>query len=278
MRCCEVGLPFRRTPGGRRSTTRSCARSGDGRSATSWRPVVHEQFPSTASTSATRASTRSSTIPHRRGGTTSQPRRARDARRHHRACGGGCHDRAPDAVRRSQQLELGSPACAQFAHALAGGGALLAMGVQSWPRADGRDSYSVSKPPWIRGSRTDVTDISSYRQIIEAGAWDQRAGHQHDWPVGPRSAAPTISIRTRCGRRARTAHLSSRAAAVDEAALAPVAHAVRPLGPAHRRRPCEQGRGFEPSRQPKQIEVRSSFCRRKNECLQRLEARLRISR
>jgi penicillin amidase len=62
---------------------------------------------------------------------------------------------------------------ARFAHALSGGGALLSMVFDRGPVPLVGSTTSVLKTAVNPRKPYGVTDISSYRQIIEAGAWDR---------------------------------------------------------------------------------------------------------
>ena len=62
---------------------------------------------------------------------------------------------------------------AEFAHALSGGGAFLAMVFNRGPVPLVGSTTSVSKTAVNPRKPYGVTDLSSYRQIIEAGAWDR---------------------------------------------------------------------------------------------------------
>ena len=62
---------------------------------------------------------------------------------------------------------------AEFAHSLSGGGALLAMVFNRGPVPLAGSTTSVSKTAVNARKPYGVTDISSYRQIIEPGAWDR---------------------------------------------------------------------------------------------------------
>ena len=46
------------------------------------------------------------------------------------------------------------------------------------------DSYTVRKASVDVRSPYNVVDISSYRQVIDVGNWDQIARREHHWPVG----------------------------------------------------------------------------------------------
>ena len=61
---------------------------------------------------------------------------------------------------------------ADFAHTLAGGGRLLGWFFSRGPVPLPGDSYTVNKTAVDRRSPWGVTDVSSYRQIVDVGAWD----------------------------------------------------------------------------------------------------------
>jgi penicillin G amidase len=61
---------------------------------------------------------------------------------------------------------------ANFAHTLSGGGRVLAWFFNRGPVPVGGDSYTVNKAAVDRRAPWAVTDIASYRQIIDVGAWD----------------------------------------------------------------------------------------------------------
>jgi penicillin amidase len=61
---------------------------------------------------------------------------------------------------------------ADFAHTLAAGGRVLGWMFSRGPVPVGGDSYTLNKTAVDRRSPFGVTDISSYRQIVDVGAWD----------------------------------------------------------------------------------------------------------
>jgi penicillin amidase len=61
---------------------------------------------------------------------------------------------------------------ADFAHTLAGGGRVFAWFFSRGPVAVVGDSYTVNKTAVDRRSPYGVTDVSSYRQVVDVGAWD----------------------------------------------------------------------------------------------------------
>jgi penicillin amidase len=61
---------------------------------------------------------------------------------------------------------------ADFAHTLAAGGRVLGWIFSRGPVPVGGDSYTLNKTAIDRRAPFGVTDISSYRQIVDVGAWD----------------------------------------------------------------------------------------------------------
>jgi penicillin amidase len=61
---------------------------------------------------------------------------------------------------------------ADFAHTLAGGGRVLGWIFSRGPVPVDGDSYTLDKAAVDRRAPFGVTDIASYRQIVDVGAWD----------------------------------------------------------------------------------------------------------
>jgi penicillin amidase len=61
---------------------------------------------------------------------------------------------------------------AEFAHTLSAGGRVFGWFFSRGPVPVGGDSYTVNKTAVDRRSPFGVTDVSSYRQIVDVGAWD----------------------------------------------------------------------------------------------------------
>jgi penicillin amidase len=78
---------------------------------------------------------------------------------------------------------------ASFSHALGGGGAILDWFFSRGPVPVGGDSSTIDKASIDRRRPYRVSDVASYRQIVEAGAWDRTLAVNTTGQSGhPRSA------------------------------------------------------------------------------------------